>query len=180
MTASYSSSLYRVIGPSLRCTGCPGCLPDVRLFCFLLKRVKKNSEACGALPTPQPPHPPPTPPRLRARLNDAMGACERLLRTPIPQSYTRHTSRFLTLWCNLLPLALWPALGLGTPLATVFIGFALLGIEDIGVQIEEPFCVLPLWQYAGTVADSCDELLLAAGTPPVDDGGGGGGPEQQA
>ena len=26
---------------------------------------------------------------------DAMGSCERILRTPIPLSYTRHTSRFL-------------------------------------------------------------------------------------
>ena len=27
-----------------------------------------------------------------------VGECERLLRTPIPLSYTRHTSRFLLLW----------------------------------------------------------------------------------
>ena len=92
-------------------------------------------------------------------LTDALGACERIRNTPIPTTYTRHTSRFLTLWCNLLPLALFPALGWGTPGACLFIGYALLGIEDIGVQIEEPFDVLPLWQYSAAVAASCDALV---------------------
>ena len=94
-------------------------------------------------------------------LTNALGACERIRNTPIPTTYTRHTSRFLTLWCNLLPLALWPATGWGTPLASLFIGYALLGIEDIGVQIEEPFDVLPLWQYGAAVATSCDALVAA-------------------
>ena len=36
-----------------------------------------------------------------------MGACERILRTPIPLSYTRHTARFLMLYLTFLPFALW-------------------------------------------------------------------------
>jgi len=82
---------------------------------------------------------------------DAVGACERLLRTPIPVSYTRHTSRFMFIWLTALPLALWPACGWGTAPLAVVISFLLLGIEEIGVQIEEPFGCIPL-------EDLCDEI----------------------
>ena len=33
------------------------------------------------------------------RLCGAMGACERIHRTPIPTAFTRHCSRFLVVWC---------------------------------------------------------------------------------
>ncbi|KNC55731.1 UPF0187 protein [Thecamonas trahens ATCC 50062] len=89
------------------------------------------------------------------RLNTSLGRCERILKTPIPTSYTRHTSRFLTTWLNALPLALWPVLGAhGTIPASLAIAYALLGIEDIGVQIEEPFNMLPLRAYSHTVQAS--------------------------
>eukprot|EP00941_MAST-03F_sp_MAST-3F-sp1_P003868 g3868.t1 len=92
------------------------------------------------------------------RLNMALGACERILKTPIPTSYTRHTSRFLATWCNLLPLALWPIVGVGSIPAAVLISFAFYGIEDIGVQIEEPFDVLPLRQYCQAIQTSAQAL----------------------
>ena len=38
---------------------------------------------------------------------DVTGGCERILRTPIPLSTTRHTARFLTIYLMLLPFALW-------------------------------------------------------------------------
>eukprot|EP00971_Amphidinium_carterae_P162609 3223598-Amphidinium_carterae.1 len=37
--------------------------------------------------------------RLAGKLLAAVATCERLVQTPIPQSYVRHTSRFLSLWC---------------------------------------------------------------------------------
>lgn len=48
----------------------------------------------------------------------------------------RHTARFLILWLLLLPLALWHLCGWGSVAATAVISFVLLGIEEIGVQIE--------------------------------------------
>lgn len=33
------------------------------------------------------------------KLSDSIGACERLVTTPVPLNYARHTSRFLTIWC---------------------------------------------------------------------------------
>ena len=39
-------------------------------------------------------------------LCDDVGACERIFKTPIPQVYTRHTSRFVAFWLAILPLAI--------------------------------------------------------------------------
>ena len=86
-------------------------------------------------------------PRLRPRqasrrvgnLVDALGACESLLTTPVPLSYSRHTSRFLTIWCATLPVVLVDTLGFITIPAVAFIGWCLFGIEEIGHLIEQPF-----------------------------------------
>jgi predicted membrane chloride channel (bestrophin family) len=82
---------------------------------------------------------------------DCVGTCERIIRTPIPLSYTRHTSRFMVIWLSALPLGLWSSCGFATVPLTVTIAFLLLGIDEIGVQIEEPFGLLPL-------DDLCDEI----------------------
>jgi predicted membrane chloride channel (bestrophin family) len=89
-----------------------------------------------------------------------LASCEKLITTPIPLGYTRSTVRFLWLWITLLPFALsrtFSDFSYGTwwesqPVAELpillfvmlFISFVFLSIEDIAVQIEEPFAVLPL------------------------------------
>eukprot|EP00441_Pelagodinium_beii_P038677 CAMPEP_0197637980 /NCGR_PEP_ID=MMETSP1338-20131121/13036_1 /TAXON_ID=43686 ORGANISM="Pelagodinium beii, Strain RCC1491" /NCGR_SAMPLE_ID=MMETSP1338 /ASSEMBLY_ACC=CAM_ASM_000754 /LENGTH=457 /DNA_ID=CAMNT_0043210479 /DNA_START=1 /DNA_END=1374 /DNA_ORIENTATION=- len=78
------------------------------------------------------------------KLFDDLGGCENIFATPIPLGYTKHTSRFLLLWLALLPFALEQQLGFGLVLAQQLLAFGLLGIEDIGIQLEEPFAVLPL------------------------------------
>ena len=62
--------------------------------------------------------------------------------------YPRHTARFLEVWLLLMPLTLYPAFDYSwnhwfmIP-STVIISFFLLGIEELGIQLEEPFrCVL--------------------------------------
>ena len=60
-------------------------------------------------------------------LGAAAGGCERLLSTPVPLSYTRHTSRSMMLWLMSLPLAMWPTMGLATVPATAVITFVLIG-----------------------------------------------------
>mmetsp|Transcript_51202 Transcript_51202/g.169621 ORF Transcript_51202/g.169621 Transcript_51202/m.169621 type:complete len:384 (-) Transcript_51202:358-1509(-) len=96
------------------------------------------------------------------RLCGAMGACERIHRTPIPTAFTRHCSRFLMVWCNAMPFVLWPIVGTATPLAATFVAWAMLGTEDIGVQVEEPFDVLPLFQYCQGIAATCDGMVKDA------------------
>ena len=73
-----------------------------------------------------------------------MGACERLLKTPIPLSYTRHAGRTLMMFLCLLPLTLAPAMGWTLVPAIFILSYLLLGVDEIGVEIEEPFAILPL------------------------------------
>eukprot|EP00200_Dunaliella_tertiolecta_P008856 CAMPEP_0202391448 /NCGR_PEP_ID=MMETSP1127-20130417/91840_1 /ASSEMBLY_ACC=CAM_ASM_000462 /TAXON_ID=3047 /ORGANISM="Dunaliella tertiolecta, Strain CCMP1320" /LENGTH=423 /DNA_ID=CAMNT_0048993877 /DNA_START=37 /DNA_END=1309 /DNA_ORIENTATION=+ len=75
---------------------------------------------------------------------DTLGMCERIMRTPLPLTYTRHSSRFLFVYINALPFAMYSAFGWGCIPITIMISALLLGIDEIGVQIEEPFGVLPL------------------------------------
>lgn len=69
----------------------------------------------------------------------ALSQCEKIVRTPVPWSYSRHTSRFLTLWCGTLPFPLVGIKGwLTLPLVAV-VCWCLFGIEEIGHLIEQPF-----------------------------------------
>jgi len=81
-----------------------------------------------------------------------VGKCERILSTPMPATYTRLSTRFLLVWLGLLPMMLYPKIGEGTIFASFVMAFFLLGIEDLGCQIEEPFSVLPLSRIATKIA----------------------------
>lgn len=83
---------------------------------------------------------------LAVTLLDTASACEKILRTPVPWTYSRHTSRFLTLWMSSLPFAL---LG-SVPNKNLLVGivfaasYCLFGIEEISHLIEQPFLGDPL------------------------------------
>mmetsp|Transcript_13690 Transcript_13690/g.49796 ORF Transcript_13690/g.49796 Transcript_13690/m.49796 type:complete len:141 (-) Transcript_13690:92-514(-) len=77
-------------------------------------------------------------------MGGVIGGCERLLSTPMPLSYTRHTTRTMMVFLMTLPFALWPLMGWATVPCIFLITFILIGIEETGVEIEEPFCILPL------------------------------------
>jgi ion channel-forming bestrophin family protein len=95
-------------------------------------------------------------------LCDALGACDRIFGSPVPSIYTRHAARFLELWMFFLPLALYKPFEYSwnhwamIP-ASAIIGFFLLGIEELAIQLEEPFSVLPLDKIAGGIGLSADE-----------------------
>jgi predicted membrane chloride channel (bestrophin family) len=76
---------------------------------------------------------------LVAKLSTSIGACERLVQTPVPLSYARHTSRFLSLWCLTLPFVLVPRSGFIAAPVMALATWALFGIQEIGNWIEEPF-----------------------------------------
>ena len=99
-------------------------------------------------------------------LCEDVGACERIFKTPIPLVYTRHTSRFVGIWLALLPLAIWnvdtswnhmlsiPAVAITT--------FFLLGVEELGMQIEEPFGILPMEAFCdGSIGAALNEMVIA-------------------
>ena len=94
-------------------------------------------------------------------LGRSLGGCERLLSTPIPLSYTRHTSRTLALWLLFLPLALWSSMGPCVVPAMFVTTYLLLGIDEIGIQIEEPFCTLPLQPQCEAFERVAAEIMAA-------------------
>jgi len=73
------------------------------------------------------------------KLTKAVGACERLVQTPVPLNYARHTSRFLSMWCLTVPLALVGEMGFGIVPVMGLMAWGLFGIQEIGLMIEEPF-----------------------------------------
>jgi putative membrane protein len=100
-------------------------------------------------------------------LVDLTGANERIFKSPIPLVYTRLTARFLTIFLTLLPLALWGQLGeswnhWATIPAEFIISFFLFGIEEVGIQIEEPFSILPLEAFCNSAIAACNEEILGA------------------
>ncbi len=79
-------------------------------------------------------------------LNQCIGISERLIGSPVPPTYTRHTSRVLLSWMALVPVAL-ETMNLSLPLvlaSTVVTAYVMIGIDEIGVELEQPFQLLPL------------------------------------
>lgn len=73
------------------------------------------------------------------RLMDSLGACERIHNTPLPFAYMVHLRRALIIFLATMPLAIVKEFGWATVPATLLISYVMLGIEEIGVEIEDPF-----------------------------------------
>ena len=101
------------------------------------------------------------------QLIDYLGACERIHKTPLPFAYVVHLRRAIILYCISLPFALIEAYGWSTILDTLLIAFILFGIEEIGVEIEDPFGEddndLPLEQICGTIERNLLAVLNEGG-----------------
>lgn len=102
--------------------------------------------------------------QVRAIL-DCQGGCERILRTPIPFAYAVHIKQLLMLYLITLPFILvgemqWVALP-----TVAAIAFGLLGIEEAGVEIEDPFGDdpndLPVEAMCATIARDTTALAEA-------------------
>lgn len=72
-------------------------------------------------------------------LTQVLSGCERIITTPVPLGYSRHTSRFLSLWCFTFPFLVVHQLKFLTVPVTAFVGWSLFAIEEIGHVIEDPF-----------------------------------------
>ena len=96
-------------------------------------------------------------------LLDILGACERIKKTPIPFSYNVFLKIFVTFYCVLLPFALVTTFGHITILLAMFLTFALLGVELMGEEIEDPFALncndLPTGDIARTISNNVFEIL---------------------
>ncbi len=79
--------------------------------------------------------------RERALLIDHIGACERILATPLPRIYSITIRRFILLFLLLLPIALLhtSAAVWSIPVITMLVAYPLLTLDQIGVELENPF-----------------------------------------
>lgn len=100
-------------------------------------------------------------------LNDLFGKAQKIFRSPSPPAYTRHTSRVLLVFLFIVPMGL---ADLELPvhflvIASAFITYLLVGIEEIGVELEEPFRWLPLHELCTQLLEeTVDEF---ADAPPL-------------
>jgi putative membrane protein len=89
-------------------------------------------------------------------LVDALGGAERIVKTPIPFAYAQHIKTFVVLFCLTAPFAMAESMKWYTPIAAGLLAFALYGIDEIGVEIEDPFGDDPNDLPLDRIGDSID------------------------
>ncbi|MBC7923870.1 MAG: hypothetical protein H7Z75_22580 [Ferruginibacter sp.] len=96
-------------------------------------------------------------------LLDVAGACERIQKTPIPFSYSFFIKVFITVFILLIPFVLLDSYGYFVIPMTMFGAYALLGVEMIGDEIEDPFQKennhLPLTQLSNAIRVNVHDAL---------------------
>ena len=106
----------------------------------------------------------------RSRLVDHLGGCERIMKSPLPLVYVIKVRRFVALYLLVLPLSLVDRVGWATPILTMLVGYPMLGLDQIAVELENPFTPanlghLPLDAICGTIESNV--LALADEPAPV-------------
>ncbi len=94
-----------------------------------------------------------------------IGGCERIHKTPLPFAYVVHLRRAVLFYCYTLPFGLVQDFSGWTLVATMLIAYVFFGIEEIGVEIEDPFGSdendLPLERFCSTIERNLSELIAA-------------------
>lgn len=104
----------------------------------------------------------------RSLLVDHIGACERIKNTPIPRVGAIVVRRFILLYLTTAPFALLHSLSYGwlTPIVTMLIAYPILSLDQIGIELQEPFSLRslshhPLKTLCETIQKDLTELLQA-------------------
>ncbi len=101
--------------------------------------------------------------KLLDTMVDMLGACERILKTPMPMAYAIHLKQLLLLYCLSLPFQVVGSVGWLTGPVVILISFTLFGIEEIGIEIENPFGHdpndLPLDAICATMLRNIEDLI---------------------
>jgi ion channel-forming bestrophin family protein len=104
--------------------------------------------------------------QLLHQMIDVVGICERILKTPIPLAYSIHLKQLLLIYCLSLPFQMVEQLDWMTAPIVALISFTLLGIEEIGIQIEDPFGHdpndLPLDNICNNMMQNIEDLIVAS------------------
>ncbi len=94
----------------------------------------------------------------RAMLIDHIGACERIMKTPLALVYSIKIRRFIATFLLTLPFALIHVLdnNLLVPLVIMLVAYPLFSLDQIGVELQNPFDTsnlshLPLDEISRTI-----------------------------
>jgi ion channel-forming bestrophin family protein len=107
-----------------------------------------------------------------AELELCVGGCDRLFTSPIPPTYSRHLSRVMFLWLLLLPMSLvgMNLSTLGVMLPTAVATYCLVGLDEVGSEIESCFLLLPLQQLAAATHNGVkSQIVPNSGPMPTDE-----------
>ena len=107
---------------------------------------------------------------LDTQLNDlaaTVAGCERIKNTPIPYPYGVLVHRTVYMYCFLLPLGLVDAIGVATPLISVFVAYTLFALEAIAQQIAEPFGLAPNCLALNAMTRETERSLLELNGDPL-------------
>ncbi|KAL7492739.1 hypothetical protein ACHAWT_001748 [Skeletonema menzelii] len=100
-------------------------------------------------------------------LGECTSICEKIYSSPVPLVYTRHTARFLSLWALTLPCALYQQFAAvnqvwATLPASSILAFFLFGVDELAMQLEEPFSILPMKYFCQDILKSAEILTEIA------------------
>lgn len=100
---------------------------------------------------------------LRETLVDCQGACERILKTPMPFVMAIKSRRFILLFMLILPLALVGYSVYISPVIVTLVAYALFSLDQIGVELQNPFSIenlshLPLNEICNTIEKNITEI----------------------
>jgi len=98
-------------------------------------------------------------------LDLVVGGCERLFSSPVPPTMSRHIVRCLVLWLFALPLLLAGTMNRCAVSLWIFVtSYIFVGIEEVGVQVEQPFEIVPMTQLCNVIMANVNEAFQ----PPPD------------
>lgn len=94
---------------------------------------------------------------------DSLGACERILNTPIPFSYSLFLKKFIFIYVTTLPLAFVTTFGYYSALIATFVFYVLVSMEVLAEEIEDPFGTddndLPTDQICLRIKQNVEQIL---------------------
>lgn len=100
-----------------------------------------------------------------SKLVDAQGACEKIRKTPLPFVYVVMIKQLIMVYLLTLPFAVGKECGWWSPVVMAIVSLGLFGMEEAGVETEDPFGTddncLDMVTYTLTIAR--DTGQMAAG-----------------
>lgn len=104
------------------------------------------------------------------QMSTIQGGCERISNTPIPYAYSLLLHRTVGIFCAVYPLLLIHDFGVLTLLFSIFTTYALLALDAIATELEDPFGTedndLPLNAICNTIEIDLREMVKDSLIPP--------------